>query len=210
MHALFATAICTGLRIEELLNIRWSEVDLARSRLTVLYAKTDAGIGREIDIWSELRLVLASYQSVARYPNTSDYVFATASGRTDTRSNIAKRLKRCVRYANDALAERNAALIPPELSPHSLRRTFASLLYMRGKSPVYVMHQMGHTDPKLALRTTQGSRQASADAAPAPGSSAYSTEHAGHRRTQRLGAGVPRRSLARLRSVIPLQAAGSG
>ncbi len=38
------------------------------------------------------------------------------------------------------------------LSPHSLRRTFASLLYLRGENPVYVMHQMGHTDPKLALR----------------------------------------------------------
>ena len=28
----------------------------------------------------------------------------------------------------------------------------ASLLYLRGESPVYVMHQMGHADPKLALR----------------------------------------------------------
>jgi integrase len=37
--------------------------------------------------------------------------------------------------------------IPVGLTPRSLRRTFASLLYA-----LYVMQQMGHTDPKLALR----------------------------------------------------------
>jgi hypothetical protein len=50
------------------------------------------------------------------------------------------------------LAEGDTPPVPATLSPHSLRRTFASLLYLRGESPVYVMHQMGHTDPKLALR----------------------------------------------------------
>jgi hypothetical protein len=35
---------------------------------------------------------------------------------------------------------------------NSLRRTFAALLYERGEDPVYVMDQLGHTDPKLALR----------------------------------------------------------
>jgi integrase len=34
---------------------------------------------------------------------------------------------------------------------HSLRRTFASLLYEAGASPAYVMSQMGHTSSALAL-----------------------------------------------------------
>lgn len=38
------------------------------------------------------------------------------------------------------------------MTNHSLRRTFASLLYHEGRSPRYVMKQMGHTDPALALR----------------------------------------------------------
>jgi len=32
-----------------------------------------------------------------------------------------------------------------------MRRTFASLLYALGESPPYVMEQMGHTSPNLAL-----------------------------------------------------------
>jgi integrase len=152
MHALFATAICTGLRVGELLALRWREVNLAQGRLTVLDSKTEAGAGREIDLWPELRDVLTAYKAGIRYSKPSDYVFATMTGKADTRSNVAKRLKRVVQRANEALAEQDLAPIPTELSPHSLRRTFASLLYLRGENPVYVMHQMGHADPKLALR----------------------------------------------------------
>ena len=37
------------------------------------------------------------------------------------------------------------------LTNHSLRRTFASLLYEAGASPAYVMAQMGHTSASMAL-----------------------------------------------------------
>jgi integrase len=151
-RALFATAICAGLRIGELLALRWREVNLAQGRLTVLDSKTEAGV-REIDIWPELHDVLAAHKAAAPHSGQTDYVFATATGKADTRSNVAKRLKRAVERANQALAgQEDISPIPVELSLHSLRRTFASLLYLRGENPVYVMHQMGHTDPKLALR----------------------------------------------------------
>ena len=47
-----------------------------------------------------------------------------------------------------------AAGLPPlpKLTPHSLRRTFCSLLYALGEDPGTVMDEMGHTDPALALR----------------------------------------------------------
>ncbi|HEY5344596.1 MAG TPA: site-specific integrase [Solirubrobacteraceae bacterium] len=152
-RALFATGICAGLRVGELLALRWGEVNLAQGRLTVLDAKTDAGI-REVDIWPELRDELAAYKTKTRHATQDDYVFATRTGKADTRTNIAKRVKRAAERANKQLAEQDAEIppIPVELSPHSLRRTFASLLYLRGENPVYVMQQMGHTDPKLALR----------------------------------------------------------
>jgi integrase len=152
MHALFATAICTGLRVGELLALRWRDVNLAQGRLTVLDSKTEAGTGRELDLWPELRDELTAYKAGTRHGQPDDFVFATSTGKTDTRSNIAKRLKRAVQRANKTLADQEIPAIPAELSPHSLRRTFASLLYLRGENPVYVMHQMGHTDPKLALR----------------------------------------------------------
>jgi integrase len=41
--------------------------------------------------------------------------------------------------------------LPHGLTPHSLRRTFASILFALGESPPYPIGQMGHTTPNLAL-----------------------------------------------------------
>lgn len=97
-------------------------------------SKTEAGKGREIDLWPELREELAVYKAESRHAEPGDYVFATATGKADTRWNIAKRLKRAAERANEALADSDTPPIPLGLSPHSLRRTFASLLYLRGET----------------------------------------------------------------------------
>jgi integrase len=52
--------------------------------------------------------------------------------------------------ANEAL-EANDQELPEGLTPHSLRRTFASLLFAIGETPPYVMDQLGHVDPKVTL-----------------------------------------------------------
>ena len=61
-------------------------------------------------------------------------------------------LARAVEQANEALADADLAALPAGLTPHSLRRTFASLLFALGRTAPEVMGQLGHTDPKLALR----------------------------------------------------------
>ena len=55
-----------------------------------------------------------------------------------------------------AAGERTAAAGPgeaplPALTPHGLRRSFASLLYGIREPPRVVMQELGHTDPALAL-----------------------------------------------------------
>ena len=55
-----------------------------------------------------------------------------------------------VERANKKLVEDGQAPIVG-LTNHSLRRTFASLLYEAGASPSYVMNQMGHTSASMAL-----------------------------------------------------------
>ncbi len=38
------------------------------------------------------------------------------------------------------------------MTAHKLRHTFASILFVRGEDPPYVMAQLGHTDPGFTLR----------------------------------------------------------
>jgi integrase len=62
MRTMYATAICTGLRVGELLALRWRDVDLASGRRTVRESKTDAGAGRDVDLWPEIREELVTRQ----------------------------------------------------------------------------------------------------------------------------------------------------
>jgi hypothetical protein len=59
-------------------------------------------------------------------------------------------LERAQVVANAHLVEAERPPLP-RLTPHALRRSFASLLYAIGETPPVVMAEMGHTDPALAL-----------------------------------------------------------
>jgi len=54
--------------------------------------------------------------------------------------------------AGENLAAAGLPPLPDRLTPQSLRRTFASVLYAVGEIPPVVMVEMGHGDPQLALR----------------------------------------------------------
>ena len=56
-----------------------------------------------------------------------------------------------IKLANERLRAGGEAAPPQDLTLHSLRRTFASLLFALGEAPPYVMAQMGHTTPQLTL-----------------------------------------------------------
>jgi len=80
-------------------------------------------------------------------------VFGTLAGSRQSASNVRNRvLSKAVERANEKLEQAGENPLPEHLTPHSLRRTFASVLYAIGRQPPEVMAEMGHTDPGLALR----------------------------------------------------------
>jgi integrase len=60
-------------------------------------------------------------------------------------------LAKAVERANERLAESELDQLAEGLTPHSLRRTCASLLFAIGQPPPRVMGEMGHTTRVLAL-----------------------------------------------------------
>jgi len=151
-RAMLTTLVFAGLRLGELLALRWEHVDLPGGRMRVGAAKTDAGV-RWIYLVPALREELTVLRASAGSPPGTSLVFPTSSGEPHNPSNFRNRtMARAVTEANELLADKDELPIGAGLTPRSLRRTFASLLYALGHDPVYVMQQMGHTDPKLALR----------------------------------------------------------
>lgn len=136
---LLATAIFTGLRIGELLNLKWSDIDWEEGVLHVRESKTRAGV-REVVLMPALQQILATH-SLDR--EGSVYVFETHEGqqmkhRTVTRRALEDTLKR--------------AKISKRIRFHDLRHTFASILISHNYELTYIAEQMGHANPSITLR----------------------------------------------------------
>lgn len=149
--AILATLTLAGLRIGELVDLRWRDVDLASAKITVRTSKTDAGV-RVIDLLPALRDELAALKARAK-PHSHERVFATQAGGAINQSNLRNRtLALSVERANERLEAAGSVPLPEGLTPHKLRHTFASLLVALGTDPGAVMDQLGHEDAAFTLR----------------------------------------------------------
>jgi integrase len=148
---LLATMLLAGLRVSELTGLRWCDVDLAGGKLRVAESKTEAGV-RVIDLSPMLREELTLHRVNSQHLEPTALVFCTRRRTPLNRNNIRTRVVgKAVERASAALVKAGLPAIPDGITNHSLRRTFASLLYEAGASPAYVMSQMGHTSSALAL-----------------------------------------------------------
>lgn len=149
-HAILATLTFAGLRISELCALRWRDIDLAAGWITIGDAKTPAG-RRRVKIRGALQAVFTAMHAQQTPEGQDRYVFATRTGARPRDDNVRSRvLYASVTRANANLAKNGLPPLPDKLTPHSLRRTFCSLLYTLGEDPGVVMDEMGHADPEKA------------------------------------------------------------
>jgi integrase len=144
-----------GLRISELRFLERGLVNLGVDVIRTSRSKTAEGY-REIDIiFAALHQDLAEH--LARptdFGGARDPFVASETGKLMA-SNIRQRvLAKVVAEANELLRDRGVPEIL-ECTPHTLRRTYISLLLAAGCDPAYVQQQDGHTDPTLTLRIYQ-------------------------------------------------------
>lgn len=154
-RAIIATLTLSGVRRHELCDALIGHVDLAHSRLTVPDSKTQAGIREiELPLWlvDELRSYIASLPSLGQSTAPGAYLFPTSKGGRRDPDRLNDRI--VVKAAERASTERAERGLPPlpRVTPHALRRTYASLAIAAGRDPKFVMAQLGHTDPEFTLR----------------------------------------------------------
>jgi excisionase family DNA binding protein len=80
---LLATLAFAGLRVGELLALRWADVNLASGQIRVRPSKADAGV-RTVDVQPELRDELAAWKASTWHAEPGDLVFPTSTGRGRT------------------------------------------------------------------------------------------------------------------------------
>jgi integrase len=147
-----ATLLLAGPRVSELCRLEEAAVDLAARRVLMPRVKTDAS-ERTVPLVPSLHEILLAARAEREVHGGP--AFPTRNGTRQQPDNIRSRLLASVRErANELLAEREQ---PPigHMTPHTLRRTFASILAEVGVPPRRAMYLLGHTDPTLTMRVYQ-------------------------------------------------------
>lgn len=147
-----------GLRISELMDLKVAQVDLTRGRFKLADAKTEAGV-REVEITLYLRDELLEHAMDRRargLPHEpSDHFFGTSTGRRRDPDRFRDRI--LIRAVERASAGRADDSLPPlpEITPHSLRRTWATFAAMIGRDPKWIAAQIGHVSPAFTFSVYQ-------------------------------------------------------
>jgi integrase len=167
-RAFLATLCLAGPRISELTQTPVGRLDLHEGGLQ-LGLKTEAGIERHLELTAflldELRAHVASLPAALRHRHGPALpLFPTRPGGRLNPSNIRNRLLKgvpakdgkpairgVVERANEKRAAEGKLLLPETVTPHTLRRTFASLCFFAGRDLRWVMGQLGHDDPRMTL-----------------------------------------------------------
>jgi len=146
-RALWSTAMYAGLRLGELLALRWDDVDLKNEVIRVRRAfdpragfiepKSQAG-KRSVPIPGVLKAELAAHR--LRQSDTTALAFGRAPNRPFSPSGVVQRAHRLWQ---------DAGLEP--LRPHEARHTYASLMIAAGVNAKALSTYMGHADIGITL-----------------------------------------------------------
>jgi len=133
---LMKLALFTGMRKGELFKLKWQDVDLDRSFISIKDPK--GGPDQKIPLNDGARSLLSSHPKV----NGSDYVFPGAdNGQRRNAHRVVNRIKK------------NAGL-PKDFRPlHGLRHVYASMLASSGQVDMYTLQKLlTHKSPTMTQR----------------------------------------------------------
>jgi integrase len=149
-RALFLCAVTTGVRLGELLALRWGDIDWQNNRLWVRRSITRRGAFQEPKTRSSIRAIamtatlsstLRQHRMESSFSRDDELVFCTGKGTPLDGVNLVRRVFKP--------ALRRAKL--PEIRFHDLRHSFASLLIAQGEHPKLISDQLGHASVKITM-----------------------------------------------------------
>jgi len=141
LRDIYNFAFNTGMRLNEILNIKWSHIDMLNKKIKVSNSDTFVTKNKKERIIPINSKLFDMLNQKSERESETKYVFTNKLGIKFNDDYISKQFKKCVYKAKVNYA----------LHFHSLRHGFASLLVQKGV-PLYVVKELlGHED----IKTTQ-------------------------------------------------------
>ena len=145
LKAIVITGVYTGLRKGDILNLRWSDVDLEKGAIRVMERKT--GKTRNIVVNGDMKTLLQGL------PVKCEYLFPNKHGKPfkDIKRSFESSLKKAgIAQSSDRRFK---------IVPHTLRHTCVSLLTERGADTTAVKNYVAHADEKMTAHYTHLSEE---------------------------------------------------
>lgn len=142
LHDLVVTALCTGARAGELLDLRWPDVDLARK--TAILHRTKNDERRSLTLAGPALEAFKARSKLRRIDTDRVFPHPTTAGRYD--------------YAKPFRAAAVAAKVD-DFRFHDLRHTAASYLAMNGATTAEIAAVLGHKTLAMVKRYSHLSEQ---------------------------------------------------
>ncbi|RPI06749.1 MAG: site-specific integrase [Ignavibacteriae bacterium] len=136
---LYLVACLTGMRLSEIVNLRWCQVDFKDSLIQVINDETfqtKTGRNRVVPMHDLVKSVLKKRRQ------NGGYVFNKGGYKYEA-SYVSRYFKRCVRVSG----------LNPDLHFHSTRHSAASLLCVSGVSIYEIQKILGHSSVNLTANT---------------------------------------------------------
>lgn len=134
-------AFFTGMRLGELTNLKWSEVDLKSRLITITNDKSFSTKSKKDRIVPISKKIIDMLKGKMKEANKSEFVFSKTDGIKFNNDYVSKNFKKAVRKTE----------VDEKIHFHTLRHSFASRLVQKGVSIYIVMELLGHKD----VTTTQ-------------------------------------------------------
>jgi integrase len=152
-HAFFLCAFRTGMRLGELLGLRWPDIDfnskfirVERSYKLGRLESTKTGNARRVDMSDQLIETMKHLLTVRKREALKEgrggpvEIVFHMRGQHMEQNHIRRVFKKVLQKAGIR-----------EVRLHDTRHTFASLLLSQGESPVYVKEQLGHSSIQMTV-----------------------------------------------------------
>jgi len=146
--AILALMLNLGLRVSEVVNLKPGNLNLTKRKLRVVNGK--GGVDRDLIIPEYTAEILREWKKAK--PKNSRYFFTTIKDKSEGKFASSKGSQLSVRYIQ-FMVKRYAgkAGIDKDVTPHTLRHTFATDFIRQGQNVMKLKKILGHSD----ISTTQ-------------------------------------------------------